>query len=194
MLQFGGHHLGLNVTVMGSRHVMTPTHTGAQPTTYMFDRRTVRPLGGELDKGLAVMNALTPAQQREAMLDAKFADMVLGPGDDGKVLQPEGVRAAGFDARQQQLLLDLVSEWVGIVNDADAASRMADAKANLSRTFFAWSGPVTREGGAYFRVQGPTVHIEYAPQPGRGDDGLPSHIHTIYRDPSNDYGMKPSAR
>jgi guanyl-specific ribonuclease Sa len=194
ILQFGGHHLALNVTMMGSRHVITPTHTGAQPTTYVFEQRTVRPLGGELDKGLALMNALTPAQQKDATLEAKFADMVLGPGEDGRTLQPEGVRAAGFNALQQQLLLDLAGEWVGIVNDAEAATRMADVKTNLSQTYFAWSGPVTRAGAAYFRVQGPTVHIEYAPQAGRGADGLPSHIHTIYRDPSNDYGLKVSGR
>jgi len=140
------------------------------------------------------MMALTPEQQKQATLEAKFADMVLGAGEDGKTLQPEGVRAATLTARQQQLLLDLVSEWVGIVNDAEAAARMADVKTNLAQTYFAWSGPVTREGGAYFRIQGPTVHIEYAPQAGRGDDGLPSHIHTIYRDPSNDYGLKASGR
>jgi hypothetical protein len=37
---------------------------------------------------------------------------------------------------------------------------------------------------AYFRVQGPTLVIEYAPQ-----NSL-DHIHTIYRDPTNDYGAK----
>ena len=31
MLQFGGHHLGLNVTVVGKDAVVTPTHTGTQP-------------------------------------------------------------------------------------------------------------------------------------------------------------------
>jgi len=33
-------------------------------------------------------------------------------------------------------------------------------------------------------VQGPTVVIEYAPQ------GSTSHIHTIIRDLTNDYGQK----
>ena len=44
----------------------------------------------------------------------------------------------------------------------------------------------TKNGGlAYYRIQGPTVVIEYAPQQGDLD-----HIHTIYRDPTNDYGAK----
>jgi hypothetical protein len=41
---------------------------------------------------------------------------------------------------------------------------------------------------AYFRIQGPTLVIEYAPQ------GSVDHIHTIYRDPTNDYGAKYAAK
>ena len=31
MLQFGGHHLALNITIAGERGILTPTLTGAQP-------------------------------------------------------------------------------------------------------------------------------------------------------------------
>ncbi len=62
---------------------------------------------------------------------------------------------------------------------------MAEIKANLPQTYFAWSGATKNGGLAYYRVQGPTVVIEYAPQQGDLD-----HIHTIYRDPTNDYGAK----
>jgi hypothetical protein len=65
---------------------------------------------------------------------------------------------------------------------------MAEIKANLSGTWFAWSGPTTNGMPAYYRIQGPTVVIEYAPQPLGGDPTM--HIHTIYRDPTNDYGKK----
>ena len=82
------------------------------------------------------------------------------------------------------MLLDLVHEWAGIVTDAFAAPRMAEIKATLPQTYFAWSGPTTNGSMAYFRIQGPTLVIEYAPQ--RSLD----HIHTIYRDPTNDYGAK----
>lgn len=37
MLQFGGHHLALNITVAGERGVLTPTLTGAQPSLYTID-------------------------------------------------------------------------------------------------------------------------------------------------------------
>jgi hypothetical protein len=86
------------------------------------------------------------------------------------------------------MLLDLASEWVGIVEDKSASVRLADIKANMAQTWFAWSGPTTNGTPAYFRIQGPTVVIEYAPQPLGGDPT--NHIHTIYRDPTNDYGKK----
>jgi hypothetical protein len=70
------------------------------------------------------------------------------------------------------------------MHDAFAEPRMAEIRANLRNTYFAWSGPTTNGSAAYFRVQGPTLVIEYAPQ------GSVEHLHTIYRDPTNDYGVK----
>jgi hypothetical protein len=72
---------------------------------------------------------------------------------------------------------------------------MAELRANLADTWFAWSGPTTKGRAAYFRIQGPTVVIEYAPQ-GRetGTDQGVDHVHTIYRDPTNDYGARIARR
>jgi hypothetical protein len=185
MIQFGGHHLAINVTIVGSHNVMTPSLPAAQPAKYMLNGQTVRPLGNENDKGFALINALDAAQQKQAILNYQVRDLVLGPGADGKVIQPEGMLASGLNASQQALLLDVVHEWVGILNDEAAAAKMAEIKANLPRTYFAWSGATTNGGLAYYRIQGPTLVIEYAPQQGDLD-----HIHTIYRDPTNDYGAK----
>src|SRR5437899_6702173 len=43
MLQFGGHHLGINITVVGQDAAVTPTHTGTQPDSFTRDGKTVRP-------------------------------------------------------------------------------------------------------------------------------------------------------
>ncbi len=53
MIQFGGHHLGLNITLVGRRGTLAPSHTGAQPAAYEFEGKTVRPLGREADKARA---------------------------------------------------------------------------------------------------------------------------------------------
>jgi hypothetical protein len=184
MLQFGGHHLGINLTLAGRRGTLAPTLTGAQPAAYSFEGRTVRPLGNENDRAFALMATLDGAQRSQAILGYSVSDLVLGPGQDGRAIEPEGLRASALTASQQTMLMDLVREWAGIANDAFAGPRMDEIRAGLSETYFAWSGPTTPGSAAYFRIQGPALVIEYAPQ--RGVD----HIHTIYRDPTNDYGAR----
>jgi hypothetical protein len=192
MLQFGGHHLALNVTIAGERGVLTPTLTGAQPALYTAKGRTVRPLSAESDRALALLNALDEGQRKQAILSFRLADLVLGPGQDGKTIQPEGLRASSMNEQQRALLLDVIAEWAGIVHESAAAARMAELKADIGETWFAWSGPVTANPGsnitAYYRIQGPHLVIEYAPQRLGGDPAL--HVHTMYRDPTNDYGKK----
>ncbi len=194
MLQFGGHHLALNLTVAGERGVLTPTLTGAQPAIYTLNGKTVRPLKGESDKAIALLNSLDDQQRSQAILNYRVANLVLGPGQDGKTIQPEGLKASAMTASQRAVLLDLISEWAGIVHESAAATRMAEIKAALDDTWFAWSGPASVAPGsnvtAYYRIQGPGLVIEYAPQ---GDDPA-MHIHTMYRDPTNDYGRRLTAK
>jgi hypothetical protein len=191
MIQFGGHHLAINVTVVGKNNVLTPSLPAAQPAIYKLNGETVRPLGRENDKGFALVNALDASQRKQAILNYQVGDHVLGPGQDGKTIQPEGIKASDLNAAQQQMLLDLAREWVGILNDEAAAAKMDEIRANLPETWFAWSGPTTEGSASYFRIQGPTLLIEYSPQRSRGGGGLdPTHIHTIYRDPTNDYGAR----
>jgi len=71
----------------------------------------------------------------------------------GEVVQPEGVRASKFTSKQQTILLDLINEWVSILNDAAASAKMAEIKSRLADTYFAWSGPTTNGSAAYFRIQ-----------------------------------------
>lgn len=194
MLQFGGHHLALNVTFSGPASAMTPSLTGAQPASFTAKGKTIRPLGNESDKALALLQSLDEKQRKQAVLGYAVGDLVLGPGQDGKRIVPEGLKASDMSAPQQARLLDLIGEWAGIMNEGAAAARMAEMKADLRATWFAWSGPVDASAGsnitAYYRIQGPHLVIEYAPQA----DEPNNHVHTIYRDPTKDYGRAPPAR
>ena len=192
MIQFGGHHLAINVTLLGRQNLLAPTHTGAQPASYTMAGRTIRPLGDENDKAFALINSLNEQQRKQAILSSDVRNLVLGPGTDGKTIAPEGVPASTFTAAQRGALVELIREWVGILGDAAAAAKMTDIQNGMDRTTFAWAGELENGKGAYFRIHGPTVFIEYAPQgnaPGNTD-----HIHTIYRDLSNDYGDRSATR
>jgi len=187
MIQFGGHHLALNITIAGEQGVLTPSLIAVQPAKFTFEGRTVRPMGRETDKALELVKALTDAQRKQAILGSQMRDLVLGPGHDGETIQPEGMKTSALNEEQRRLLLELIAEWSGIIHDVAAAEKMNEIKAKLADTWFAWSGPM-EAGEAYFRIQGPTVIIEYAPQRLGGD--VTMHLHSMYRDPTNDYGKK----
>jgi hypothetical protein len=184
MVQFGGHHLGLNVTLVEKSLVLTPTHTGAQPTTFTRDGQTVRPLGVENDRGFDLVASLNEQQRAQAVQGNRPINLQLGPGQDNKRIEPRGIRGSDLTEAQRGVLLELIAAWVSILPEDAASPRLAQLKAKLPETYFAWYGPTARGSAAYFRVQGPTVVIEYAPQGGI------DHIHTIVRDPTDDYGRK----
>jgi hypothetical protein len=187
-VQFGGHHLGINVTIVGKDAVLTPTHTGTQPDAFTRNGKTVRPLGPENDLAFKLVNLLDAEQQKQAVLGAKPRNLLVGPGQDGKTIRPEGLKCATLKEEQRATLLELIGAWVHILPKDAAARRMAELKAKVDDTYFAWYGPTTNGSAAYYRIQGPTLLIEYAPQGGT------SHIHTIIRDPSNDYGKALTTR
>jgi hypothetical protein len=156
----------------------------------------VRPLGQESDKALALLNTLDESQRKQAILNFRMADLVHETGQDGKTIQPEGLKASAMNEKQRAMLMDVVAEWSGIVHESAAAARMAELKADINETWFAWSGPITAAAGsniaAYYRIQGPHLVIEYAPQQMGGDPSL--HVHTMYRDPTNDYARGLTAK
>src|SRR3712207_2370048 len=116
----------------------------------------------ENDLAFELINALDAQQQEQAILDYEVTDLVLGAGEDGRVLEPEGLPASEMTADQQALLLDLAREWVGIVDEGGAEERMSEIEDNLDETYFAWSGPTTNGESVYYRITGPTLHIEFA--------------------------------
>lgn len=190
MIDVGGHHLGLNVVIAGPNGVMTPTLTGAQPAVFTASGRTVRVLAGENDKAFALLDALDAAQRKQAILTYRVGDLVFGPDHPTETIVPEGLKGSAMTTEQRAMLLDVIAEWAGIIDETYAKPRLDEIKAGLDDTWFAWSGPTTHEpgqnGSAYYRIQGPKLVIEFAPQDTNGDSTL--HVHTIYRDPTNDYG------
>jgi len=77
MLQFGGHHLAINLTMAGRQSSMAPSLPATQPATYTLEGRTIRPLGNENDKAFALINALDDGQRKQAVLGSTVSDLVL---------------------------------------------------------------------------------------------------------------------
>ena len=185
MLQFGGHHLGINATVAGPNITLAPSLTGGQPVKYVKDGKPIYIVEREVTAANALLASLTPAQKAKAVLGQRNIDLVLGPGHDGQKLQPEGLAGADMTEAQKVLLVKLIESRLNIINADDFEATMAPVRKSLNQTWFAWYG-----GGdaasAYFRVTNPTMVLEFSPQ-GLGGD-YSDHLHNMYRDPTNDYG------
>lgn len=146
---------------------------------------------GETGKAFAVAQSLTDVQFDTAELDTPVEEMILGPGQDGKTLEPEGLKASAMSAKQQKLLLDLVDEWLTTLNDEQARTKLIDARKNLKDTYFAWSGSTESDALIYYRVQSPSYTIEFAhAKAGPGTTRGTDHIHSMYRENGNDYGAE----
>jgi enamine deaminase RidA (YjgF/YER057c/UK114 family) len=141
MLQYGGHHYAINLTVSGQDNVFTPSFVGVQPSEYTLDQAadmpafvpvdvlgsgTIRPMTEENDLAFELINALDPEQQEQVILDYEVTDLVLGPDENVRVLEPEGIPASEITADQQAMLLDLIRQWAGIANEEAAEERMSE--------------------------------------------------------------------
>jgi hypothetical protein len=134
-------------------------------------------------RGAELMRALDDAQRKQAYSDEEVPDDVLnGVGNKHRLTPPQGLKAAEMTPQQRRLLHALVEEYVRNA-DFDAADAQLDAiaAAGWDALTFTWRGAVDELGAPfYYRVQGPRIVIELR----NSED----HIHTIVRDPANDYG------
>ena len=48
------------------------------------------------------------------------------------MIQPEGLKGSAMSAKQQAMMVDLASEWTGIIHDSAALARIAEIKANIA--------------------------------------------------------------
>jgi hypothetical protein len=194
--QLDGHHLVINYFILGDQVAMTPTFMGSEPISAESGKYAgIIVLQDEQDKGLALMRALTPAQQQKATLQpSKTANNALAQAfRDNLVLDYAGIRASELDPAQQKRLLEVIEEYVGNMATGHAKVRMDEVRAHLADTYFAWIGETGPAAVFYYRVHSPVILIEFDHQTPVALEGpkVPGrrHVHTVVRTPNgNDYG------
>jgi Protein of unknown function (DUF3500) len=151
-----GHHLGLNVTLVGGQGTRAQSYRCAA-RDLRAQRQDGAPLGRETDKAFALMSSLDQSQRKQAILGFQIHDLVLGPGRDGQMIEPEGIRGSQLTDKKREMLLDLASEWTGIVHEAFARAKLEEMKKDIAETWFAWSGPAEEGSAAYFRIRSTVI-------------------------------------
>ncbi|MDE0454315.1 MAG: DUF3500 domain-containing protein [Gammaproteobacteria bacterium] len=186
---FGGHHLAINGSFADGRTTgLSPTFVGVEPASFEYAGARATPFADELAAGHAVMQALPEALRAEASISPRPRGIEAGAGQDGFIPEVVGSAVANWPDKARTLLLEAIAHWVRLQPPENADARMAALEAGLDDLHFAWNGPheAGDDGNVYYRIQGPTLIIEFSTEDGIAADA--PHFHTIYRDPTNEYG------
>lgn len=187
-VQLDGHHIAFNLTIVGEKVSMSPSFIGTQPRQFTLAGKEIVPMGEETTGAFEFMASLSEEQQQAAIRGDKRGRLRAGPGEDGVKPKVKGLSCRELDEKQAGLLLKLVSLWIDDLPEKPYLARLAEIQGQLEETVFVWEGPHEPGSDASFHIDGPGLIIEYAGQ-NLGGDPL-DHLHSIYRDPSNEYGAK----
>ncbi len=192
--QLDGHHLVINYFVLGDQVIMTPTFMGSEPVrATKGEYAGTRVFEAEESKGLATIRALTAEQREKAILARDIPREVFTTSfRDNFELRYEGISFPELMSGQQELLLDLIEEYIGDIRNGHAEVKMEEARQQLENTYFAWMGGFNNNSVFYYRIHSPVVLIEFDHQAGQAlgtKEPSRNHIHTVVRTPNgNDYG------
>ncbi|MCX6044668.1 MAG: DUF3500 domain-containing protein [Chloroflexi bacterium] len=97
---------------------------------------------------------------------------------------PKGIATADMTAPQREILLALIGDYVHRMPDELAEIEMKKLhEQGIDGIHFAWAGGIERRQGHYYRLQGPRLLVEYD-----NTQNDANHIHSVWRDPQNDFG------
>ena len=195
-LSIEGHHMSLNFVVDQGKVVSsTPTVLCANPTIVPSDmagfKKGDRVLAKEETLAFELVNSLSEEQLKVVLIAEKAPREIRGAG----AAQPPQEEAVGatydsMTAEQKKLLKELVFEYMEVMPEDVMKSRnqaiIAGGPGNIR---FAWAGSRKPGVGHYYRIQGPSFLVEFVNTQPDAAGNPASHIHSIWRDMSGDFGI-----
>ncbi len=202
-----GHHVCVNVMVIGTQMVASPVFLGAEPNVIDEGPHAGTRLFATSDQlALDLLHGL-PETVRDAVVlypDKRDPSIPAGRevfGDelhlggmfqDNRVIPYEGARADSFPSSSRDLLCRLAATFVDHLPPGPFEARVEEIRAHLDDTWLCWIGGSDPDSPFYFRIQSPVVLIEYEHHAGimlTNEHPAKFHTHTIARTPNgNDYG------
>jgi Protein of unknown function (DUF3500) len=189
--RFGGHHVSVHYLVVdGQVRASTPSFLGANPATSpLLGGHLLRPLAAAEDLARGLVRSIDDTR---VLLSPTAPPEIITRNRPsvGQLSDPAGVPAAAMTADQQEQLRALLGVYVGRLPDELAeheAERFAGTR--LDEIHFAWAGGTEPGQPHYYRLQGPHLLAEYD-----NTQRDTNHIHTVWRDPENDFGDDVLAR
>ena len=184
-----GHHICFSFSVQNKQLVAgTPGFLGSNPAVVQDgEMKGTEVLQDEKKLGFALLHSLSPGSMQKAILqDTVPYDIMTYINRKAAIEHPAGLRFSEMSPPEQENLLQLISLYVHRYTKLFAERMLKDIQtAGLGNLMFSWIG--SQEPGLgrphYYRIQGPTLIIEYD-----NTQNNANHIHTVVRDLIHDFG------
>ncbi|GES58479.1 DUF3500-domain-containing protein [Aspergillus terreus] len=192
-----GHHLCLNVFIIGQQLVVGPVFLGAEPCVIdSGPDKGVRVCAQEEELGLMLMRSLSPDMRQEAQTYCHMHDPAMpvdrwhpadqrhlgGAFQDNRVIPYEGIRVTQMTLESQNILMSLIEAFLVLLPSEPRRHRLRQIRSFLSETYFSWIGGYGSADPFYYRVQSPVLLLEFDHHSGvflTNDEPAKYHIHTI---------------
>lgn len=207
--QLTGHHLCLNVFVLGSQQIISPVFMGAEPNIVDEGPDCGLILFDEQEKaGRKAMACLDPVLQRRVQIYKRLKDETMpewrfhradqrhlgGAFQDNRIIPYEGVVVTSFPSKVQQAVKEIVELALDFLPTHAWEQKMAEIERNWNETHFCWIGGWGTNDAFYYKIHSPVTMLEFDHHSGvflTNKDARPFHIHTLVRTPNgNDYGKE----
>jgi hypothetical protein len=183
-----GHHLSVHYSVWGDQILaVTPFFLGANPAEVRKGPKLgQRILSQREDLAIELMASLDAGQRGKAIIHDNAPWDILGYNSSKQAIHnDEGLAARDLNGTQKEMLMTLISEYVGGVPEPVAADRMARIRdTGLDDYRLVWAGALDRSRDHYYRIHGGQFIVEF--------DNIQNganHIHSVWRDVENDFAQ-----
>jgi hypothetical protein len=183
-----GHHLSLHFASPTNELVATtPMFMGTNPAVVSHGTHAgASVLAAEGGIARELLKSLNNQQLAQAIIEATAPQNIV-TGNSRKVSlgRPVGIPASKLIGAPRELLIRLVQEYINNWR-SDFADRELKriTSFGVERIHFAWAGSTEPGKPHYYRIHSPKLLIEYD----NTQDNV-NHIHTVYRDLENDFGI-----
>jgi hypothetical protein len=182
-----GHHLSFNFTVVkGTVIANTPNFAGVNPAEVRDGPlKGNRVLHVEEDLARELITSFPEKDRAQVVFDEKaLPEIVTSDKSQAEPPPPVGVEVGKMNAKQKELVRKILAEYAGMMSPTLAKDRLSRIdKAGFEKLRFGWAGSIKRGEQHYYRIQGPSVLIEYDNSQGNGN-----HVHAAWRDFNGDFG------
>ena len=187
--RFEGHHISFTFSADANKLVSgSPGFLGANPAVVPEGpQKGVEVLKEETEMGFALLHSFSGEQLKKAIIDTDApGEIITFVSRKAMIEKPAGILYVEMTDQQKEKFLQLIRLYVYRYTKLFADEMLKEIQqAGLNELRFAWAGQTEAGIGHphYYRIQGPTIIIEYDNTQNRAN-----HIHTVVRDLRNDFG------